>query len=449
MMTIARAAIAPLNPLITRMILLFQNFGASWRTPAQLIRSGITSIVSAFRMLGTAVLHPIASFRRLFTAIRAGFTLMRVLMASNPIGIALLALTVIIGFVITHWNTFKQAFTTSFQKIAAVVGPVVANISARFSRLAHALQTVAARAIAAWNQITGQTQTSGSVISTIINTVASVFTAAGIIIVTAIETAFNIVATVLEGFLTVADGVITFVTGVFTGNWSQAWEGVKKIFTGIFDTIKGVFDDFCSGIMNALDRIIGKSGEAKQAANDAQSASESGGSGGGEEPARNWIGSNFFQGGLTWINEMGPELVNLPTGTQIVPHDESMKQMFDSGIAQGLQTAMGQAQSLALHLQDFFETEMTNMPSLPELPSISTGPKEEGAVSEPVVQVTLPRERNRQQASAPSSAAPQQPSVNIQIGSLAETMIVREEADIDRIARKLYFMLKSTAINRM
>ncbi len=448
-MTIARAAIAPLNPLITRMILLFQNFGASWRTPAQLIRSGITSIVSAFRMLGTAVLHPIASFRRLFTAIRAGFTLMRVLMASNPIGIALLALTVIIGFVITHWNTFKQAFTTSFQKIAAVVGPVVANISARFSRLAHALQTVAARAIAAWNQITGQTQTSGSVISTIINTVASVFTAAGIIIVTAIETAFNIVATVLEGFLTVADGVITFVTGVFTGNWSQAWEGVKKIFTGIFDTIKGVFDDFCSGIMNALDRIIGKSGEAKQAANDAQSASESGGSGGGEEPARNWIGSNFFQGGLTWINEMGPELVNLPTGTQIVPHDESMKQMFDSGIAQGLQTAMGQAQSLALHLQDFFETEMTNMPSLPELPSISTGPKEEGAVSEPVVQVTLPRERNRQQASAPSSAAPQQPSVNIQIGSLAETMIVREEADIDRIARKLYFMLKSTAINRM
>ena len=200
--------------------------------------------------------------------------------------------------------------------------------------------------------------------------------------------------------------------------------------------------------MNALDRIIGKSGEAKQAANDAQSASDSN-SGGGGEPANNWIGSNFFQGGLTWINEMGPELVNLPTGTQIVPHDESMKQMFDSGIAQGLQTAMGQAQSLSLHLQDFFETEMTNMPAHPEHPAITTGPKEEGAVSEPVVQVTLPRERNRQQASAPLSQASSQPSVNIQIGSLAETMVVREEADIDRIAQKLFFMLKSTAINRM
>lgn len=447
-MTIARAAIAPLNPLITRAILLFQNFGASWRGPVQIIRSGITSIVSAFRMLGTAVLHPIASFQRLFGAVRTGFTLMRALMASNPVGLALLALTVIIGFVITHWNTFRQAFTTSFQKIAAVVGPAVQGIISRFSQLGARFSQLGSRIVALWNRVTSSTSASGSVISTIINTVASVFTAAGIIIFTAIETAFNIVATILNGFITVADGVITFVTGVFTGNWSQAWEGIKKIFTGIFETIKGVFDDFCSGIMNMLDRIIGKSGEAKQAANDAQSASDSGG-GGGEEPARSWIGSNFFQGGLTWINEMGPELVNLPTGTQIVPHDESMKQMFDSGIAQGLQTAMGQAQSLALHLQDFFETEMTNMPSLPELPSISTGPKEEGAVSEPVVQVTLPRERNRQQASAPSSAAPQQPSVNIQIGSLAETMIVREEADIDRIARKLYFMLKSTAINRM
>lgn len=447
-MTIARAAIAPLNPLITRAILLFQNFGASWRGPVQIIRSGITSIVSGFRMLGTAVLHPIASFQRLFGAVRTGFTLMRALMASNPVGLALLALTVIIGFVITHWNTFRQAFTTSFQKIAAVVGPAVHGIISRFSQLGARFSQLGSRIVALWNRVTSSTSASGSVISTIINTVASVFTAAGIIIFTAIETAFNIVATILNGFITVADGVITFVTGVFTGNWSQAWEGVKKIFTGIFDTIKGVFDDFCSGVMNMLDRIIGKSGEAKQAANDAKSASDSGG-GGGEEPARNWIGSNFFQGGLTWINEMGPELVNLPTGTQIVPHDESMKQMFDSGIAQGLQTAMGQAQSLALHLQDFFETEMTNMPSLPELPSISTGPKEEGAVSEPVVQVTLPRERNRQQASAPSSAAPQQPSVNIQIGSLAETMIVREEADIDRIARKLYFMLKSTAINRM
>lgn len=33
------------------------------------------------------------------------------------------------------------------------------------------------------------------------------------------------------------DGLIQFVRGVFTGNWKQAWEGIKNIFGGIFNWI--------------------------------------------------------------------------------------------------------------------------------------------------------------------------------------------------------------------
>ncbi len=35
----------------------------------------------------------------------------------------------------------------------------------------------------------------------------------------------------------ILDGIIQFVKGVFTGNWQQAWEGVKNIFGGIFNWI--------------------------------------------------------------------------------------------------------------------------------------------------------------------------------------------------------------------
>lgn len=35
------------------------------------------------------------------------------------------------------------------------------------------------------------------------------------------------------------DGFITFFKGVFTGNWKQAWEGIKQIFFGVWDIIKG------------------------------------------------------------------------------------------------------------------------------------------------------------------------------------------------------------------
>lgn len=39
----------------------------------------------------------------------------------------------------------------------------------------------------------------------------------------------------------------------------------------------------------------------------------------------NATGTNYFQGGLTSVNENGGEIMNLPNGTQIIPHDISSK----------------------------------------------------------------------------------------------------------------------------
>ena len=39
----------------------------------------------------------------------------------------------------------------------------------------------------------------------------------------------------IESWKKIFGGITDFIKGVFTGNWSQAWEGVKSIFTGIFD----------------------------------------------------------------------------------------------------------------------------------------------------------------------------------------------------------------------
>ncbi len=52
--------------------------------------------------------------------------------------------------------------------------------------------------------------------------------------------------------LTVLGGVIDFLVGVFTGNWSQAWEGIKTIFFGIWDGIK----TDASGAVNAVAGVI-------------------------------------------------------------------------------------------------------------------------------------------------------------------------------------------------
>lgn len=45
--------------------------------------------------------------------------------------------------------------------------------------------------------------------------------------------------------------------------------------------------------------------------------------GGGDEAGQNAQGTPRWRGGLTWVGEEGPELINLPRGTQIFPSDVS------------------------------------------------------------------------------------------------------------------------------
>lgn len=58
-------------------------------------------------------------------------------------------------------------------------------------------------------------------------------------IVNALQLVLNGFNNVFGGIKMIFDGLITFIKGVFTGNWEQAWEGVKQIFAGIFQSIFG------------------------------------------------------------------------------------------------------------------------------------------------------------------------------------------------------------------
>ena len=49
----------------------------------------------------------------------------------------------------------------------------------------------------------------------------------------------------------------------------------------------------------------------------------------------NAAGTDFWRGGTTWVGEKGPELVNLPRGSQVIPNDESMA-MAKGGITQNI-----------------------------------------------------------------------------------------------------------------
>ncbi|MEY8509697.1 hypothetical protein AALA78_15940 [Lachnospiraceae bacterium 42-17] len=46
--------------------------------------------------------------------------------------------------------------------------------------------------------------------------------------------------TLFDGLKQIFRGVIEFISGVFTGDWSRAWNGVKEIFRGVMNTFEGI-----------------------------------------------------------------------------------------------------------------------------------------------------------------------------------------------------------------
>lgn len=120
---------------------------------------------------------------------------------------------------------------------------------------------------------------------------------------------------------------------------SELWAKATEVFTGIKESIVGAFDaakENVSGFFSWLDNkissipVIGNIYE--------------GGKGViswiGDKLAGNALGTSYWRGGLTRVNERGGEIINLPSGTQIIPHDVSTRMLQGGGVTVNV-TVMG------------------------------------------------------------------------------------------------------------
>lgn len=61
---------------------------------------------------------------------------------------------------------------------------------------------------------------------------------------------------VLDAVKRIFSGIIDFITGVFTGNWSRAWQGVVNIFGGIMDGLGAVIKAPLNGVIWLINQAI-------------------------------------------------------------------------------------------------------------------------------------------------------------------------------------------------
>lgn len=312
---------------------------------ANALGNGLNLAVKAFEILGEAVMFFLNNANvlvPLLAAIVAGFTAfnaittvvgvfksfqaatkgaqttmaaLNMVMAANPavlIALAIAALIALIVVLVMHWDQVKAVATAVWEAIANEVAYV-----------SNAISTFIAGIVAwfseAWNTIeTTVSSVWDSIVSTCYEFVMAVIAYVAYLYEGFIETFSPIVDAVSQIF----NGITDFIVGVFTGNWDQAWSGVTEIFKGYFDVVKSIAGGVIDWVTEKLNWIGDKIAAIKETAGNVIAKVT------GNNENHNATGTQYWQGGQTYVNENNRgELINLPNGSQIIPHDESMRQL--------------------------------------------------------------------------------------------------------------------------
>ena len=131
-----------------------------------------------------------------------------------------------------------QTFTAAAPSIAGIISGLGSAIMTAMQIIGSAIQVVM------------------PIVQSIITVIMSIASVVVPAVLAGISALAQGIGPILEGIKTVFDGLIAFITGVFTGNWSQAWEGVKQIFGGAFDALVGLLKTPVNAVIALINKAI-------------------------------------------------------------------------------------------------------------------------------------------------------------------------------------------------
>lgn len=277
--------------------------------------------------------------KSIFGLVKASFAF-----ALSPLGIALIAIAGAAYLIYKNWDMVGPYFISLWKRIETALISAWNRIKPAWDSLMNVIPklkiAISPALVALDNIFTMAINGQGAFepLIAVLQIVASIFGGAlvGAFIVAAnvlvgtVVAAINVAAAIITGFLGVLEGIITFLTGVFTGNWEMAWQGIVKIFDSVFSAIKGIADGILGGVKETINGIIKSINSIQFTVPDIVP-----GIGGKTFEGLNIPlfanGVENFAGGPAIIHDKGAEIVDLPSGTRVIPHDKSIQTAYAQG----------------------------------------------------------------------------------------------------------------------
>lgn len=171
-----------------------------------------------------------------------------------------------IGSLMTSIPQISAALGTTLGPIAAVVAAIGILVAA-FVHLWNTNEEFRNSMIETWNSLTSAFKEFSDGIVQRLNAMGGDFKSFGEVVkalwdnlcknfAPMFKGAFETVAAVLKGALSVLMGLFDTFAGLFTGNWSQMWNGIKTIFSGIWEAIKGILKASVNTLSGTINNLI-------------------------------------------------------------------------------------------------------------------------------------------------------------------------------------------------
>lgn len=120
----------------------------------------------------------------------------------------------------------------------------------------------------------------------------------------------------------ILNGIVDFITGVFTGNWSRAWQGVTNIFGGIFEGIAAMAKAPINAMIGLINGFLGGLNNIKIP----KWVPKVGGRGFNISQIPYLAKGGHLINGQAVVGEAGPELMTVKNGkTTVTPLSDSEK----------------------------------------------------------------------------------------------------------------------------
>lgn len=301
-----------LIPYVTKGISFIQKFTDKWNRLGPAAQKTIVKFAAVAASVGPVLIG--------FGKVSSGIG--TVISNFGKVGGAITDLTGTSGF-----SGIAKIMTGPFGIAAAAVAAAALLIYKNWDKIAPILQKIGDRFVEFWNTVQPQLQPFidlcieiGSYLKdTLLEVFKIVWQAAG----EAIVTWFGQVSEVIDNVLGVFEGIITFLTGVFQGDWEKAWTGIVQAVGGIFGTLEALVKTPINAVINLVNKAISAINNISVTLPDIVG----GGHIGFDIPLIPTLakGTDNWKGGIVQISEKGGEIVDLPSGSRVYPHDESVR----------------------------------------------------------------------------------------------------------------------------